>query len=43
MMSEDDDQYSEPKADDEDDDEYNEDGFDEIQDGVDVLEEEDKS
>ena len=30
MMSEDDDQYSEPKADDEDDDEYNEDGFDEI-------------
>lgn len=29
-MSEDDDQYSEPKADDEDDDEYNEDGFDEI-------------
>ena len=36
MMSEDDDQYSEPKADDEDDDEYNEDGFDEIQDGVDV-------
>ena len=35
-MSEDDDQYSEPKADDEDDDEYNEDGFDEIQDGVDV-------
>ena len=35
-MSEDDDQYSEPKVDDEDDDEYNEDGFDEIQDGVDV-------